>query len=96
MLRYRRPAHREVGGQLGHRSFSVAQQLQQPSPARLGYRSNQVWHHNTLVTANASGKPNVRYGRVSLGQDRSVPRPGLRLLGQQPKVGELRSTCILA
>jgi hypothetical protein len=36
----------------------VAQQLQQPSPARLGYRSNQVWHHNTLVTANASGKPN--------------------------------------
>jgi hypothetical protein len=58
MLRYRRPAHREVGGQLGHRSFSVAQQLQQPSPARLGYRSNQVWHHNTLVTANASGKPN--------------------------------------
>ena len=78
MLRYRRPAHREVGGQLGHRSFSVAQQLQQPSPARLGYRSNQVWHLNTLVTANASGKPNVRYGQVSLGNVIGVVQHGSR------------------
>jgi hypothetical protein len=58
MLRYRRPAHREVAGKLGHRSFSVAQQLQQLSPARLGHRGYQVWHHNTLVTTNTSGNPN--------------------------------------
>jgi hypothetical protein len=51
-----------MADQLSHRSFSVAQQLQQPSPARLGYRSNQVWHHNTLVIANASGKPNPETG----------------------------------
>jgi hypothetical protein len=34
----------------------VAQQLQQASPTRLGHRGHQVWHHNTLVIANTSGK----------------------------------------
>src|SRR6202023_1504752 len=56
MLRDRRPAHREVAGQDGHRLFAIPQQLQQAATIRFGYRSHQVKHVDTLVVTNVLGK----------------------------------------
>ena len=41
---------------LGHRLFTVPQQLQQAAAIGLRDRSHQVSHLNTLAFANASGK----------------------------------------
>ncbi len=60
MLRDRRPAHREIAGEFGHRVLAAPQQLQQAATGRLGYRSHQVRHHNTLVIANVLSKPPPR------------------------------------
>ena len=56
VLRDRRSAHGEMAGQLGHRLFTMSQQLQQAAAIRLRDRSHQVSHVNTLAVANALSK----------------------------------------